>query len=673
MKKTRARLALQHAIAALLADAVEPKNIVLRVLRMVCENIGWLAGVLWVPNSDGRFLRCAHWWKSPGTALARFGSRSRRYRFTPGVGLPGRVWQSGRPAWISNVRTDSNFPRFRGEARDGLHGAFAFPIHVNGEVVAVMEFFSDKIQPPDRALLQSMATAGGQLGQFLARGRAQDEARRERALLRAQGELSPEGILVVNQRGRIVSFNQQFVSMWGIPDAVIKRKSDDEALAGVLGKLVDPQGFIARVRHLYRNRSERSSEEITLKDGRIFARHSAPIFSGSRNYYGRVWYFRDVTELKRAAAKLSASEEKYHKLFSSAAHAILLIDAKTRKVIDANMAARKLYGYTLQEFMRLDFHQLSAKREKTGGGMRQASPKSRAKISVRYHKRKNGVKFPVEITSGAFRAGGRKMIIEMVTDLSDRLRAQEVAELRQKIGFARDFIANASHELRSPTAVILAFSETLLGGASKRSQRRDKFVQTIHRHAVHLHRLLDDLLDMARLDSGKSQAHPKRIPLTRYLGDFLRQQAPGIRRKGIRIRIDLRKSVFISMDETQLRRVISNLLDNAVKYTSPRGLITVSLRASLGRAVIAFTDSGIGISKKDLPLIFNRFHRADTAFSHKIKGTGLGLSLVKEIVTAQGGSIWAESSEGRGSTFYVALPFQMHEIPVRRAAQLSPN
>ena len=123
-------------------------------------------------------------------------------------------------------------------------------------------------------------------------------------LLKVAHDTSPDGVLVVDARERIASYNRRFVRMWGIPRNIVRTRSDRKALQAVLKKLVDPQGFVARVDYLYKKRRERSREEIALKDGRIFERHSAPIFSTNGEYFGRVWYFRDITERRRAEVRL---------------------------------------------------------------------------------------------------------------------------------------------------------------------------------------------------------------------------------------------------------------------------------------------------------------------------------------------------------------------------------
>ncbi|MBI5883962.1 MAG: PAS domain-containing protein [Elusimicrobia bacterium] len=138
------------------------------------------------------------------------------------------------------------------------------------------------------------------------RNRTEDDLRFTNALLRAQQEVSPDGILVVDEQGRMVSFNNRFLEMWGIPPKVAESRSDERALRSVLAKLVDPEGFMAGVRRLYRRRKLRTRSEIALKDGRVFDRYSAPMLGPEGDYYGRVWFFHDVSERKRVERERQA-------------------------------------------------------------------------------------------------------------------------------------------------------------------------------------------------------------------------------------------------------------------------------------------------------------------------------------------------------------------------------
>jgi len=152
-------------------------------------------------------------------------------------------------------------------------------------------------------------------------------------LLAAQIEHAPDGVLVVDEQGKMISFNQRFVSMWGIPEEIVRSRSDEEALKFVLGKLVDPQGFLSRVHYLYQHREERSRDEIELEDGRVFERHSSPVLGPRKEYYGRVWYFRDISDHKRAQAELRESRELLQAILDNTTAVIYVKDTEGRYLL----------------------------------------------------------------------------------------------------------------------------------------------------------------------------------------------------------------------------------------------------------------------------------------------------------------------------------------------------
>jgi PAS domain S-box-containing protein len=160
---------LALAESATLADAAR------RVLQSICEGLGWDYGALWNLDAAAEVLRCVDTWHVPDTNPSEFEAISRAAWFTRGVGLPGRVWESGKPAWIRDVVADNNFPRAPIAAKEDLHGAFALPILIRGSVVGVMEFFSREIRQPDEELLRMLSKVGEQIGQFMERKRAEEE------------------------------------------------------------------------------------------------------------------------------------------------------------------------------------------------------------------------------------------------------------------------------------------------------------------------------------------------------------------------------------------------------------------------------------------------------------------------------------------------------------------
>jgi signal transduction histidine kinase/integral membrane sensor domain MASE1/ActR/RegA family two-component response regulator len=181
-----ARRAAEYEIGRSLSEADTSDDAMPRILRVVCDTLRWDFGAFWVPDGGDARLRCVELWHDPALPLAEFAAESRRRGFESSVGLPGRVWAEGRPAWVPDVTGDGNFPRAPVAARAGIRGAFGFPIVAGGNVIAVMEFFSREIRQPDDRLLQLFALIGGQIGLFIQRHRAEEERKRaDRALREA--------------------------------------------------------------------------------------------------------------------------------------------------------------------------------------------------------------------------------------------------------------------------------------------------------------------------------------------------------------------------------------------------------------------------------------------------------------------------------------------------------
>jgi PAS domain S-box-containing protein len=169
------RLTVEYVAARALAESTTLAEAAGHVLHAICETLGWDHGGLWDVDTSGGILRCVETWHSPTVDVPEFEAISRGTTFTRGVGLPGRVWASGAPAWVPDVVADANFPRAEVARREGLHGAFALPLLIRGNVVGVMEFFSRDIREPDEHLLGMLTTVGTQVGAFIERRRVEEE------------------------------------------------------------------------------------------------------------------------------------------------------------------------------------------------------------------------------------------------------------------------------------------------------------------------------------------------------------------------------------------------------------------------------------------------------------------------------------------------------------------
>jgi GAF domain-containing protein len=183
-KRAEQRLRTQHTVTQMLAEAATLEEVIPKILQAVCEFLLWDLAALWRLDREAGVLRCVEVWHKESVEVSNFEAVSRERTFTPGTGLPGRVWFSREPAYISDVVHDASFLRASIAAREGLHAAFGFPILLGGDVMGVMEFFSREVRQPEQELLNMMASLGSQIGQFIERKRAED------ALHHAQTELA---------------------------------------------------------------------------------------------------------------------------------------------------------------------------------------------------------------------------------------------------------------------------------------------------------------------------------------------------------------------------------------------------------------------------------------------------------------------------------------------------
>ncbi|HEX4610701.1 MAG TPA: ATP-binding protein, partial [Urbifossiella sp.] len=236
----------------------------------------------------------------------------------------------------------------------------------------------------------------------------------------------------------------------------------------------------------------------------------------------------------------------------------------------------------------------------------------------------------------------------------------DTTDLRRLERLRQDFVANVSHELKTPLAVISSTVEALQDGAADDPEMGPVFLGRVADEAARLMELIQDLLSLARVESGELGLEPGPVPLDRAIADCLERQAPRAEAKTLTLvekpPADAPAGVAALADPGALRQVLDNLVDNAIKYTPNGGRITVRWSAAGGQVGFEVEDTGIGISEADQARVFERFYRADKARSRDAGGTGLGLAIVKHLVQAMRGTVRVSSKLGRGTTFRVTLP-----------------
>jgi two-component system phosphate regulon sensor histidine kinase PhoR len=233
---------------------------------------------------------------------------------------------------------------------------------------------------------------------------------------------------------------------------------------------------------------------------------------------------------------------------------------------------------------------------------------------------------------------------------------QDVTQEHRYEQLRKEFVANVSHELKSPLTSIRSLTETLLGGAIEEAGSNRRFVQLIDEDAGRLSNLIDDLLTLSQIESQAVPLRRSAVELRPLAEAVLTTLQPHLERRRITASLEVPAGLSVDADPERLRQVFANLLDNAVKYNTDGGRITVSAAREGGSVRVAISDTGIGIPDADLSRVFERFYRVDKARSRELGGTGLGLSIVKHIVESHGGAIAVTSRLGQGSKFSFTLP-----------------
>jgi two-component system phosphate regulon sensor histidine kinase PhoR len=339
----------------------------------------------------------------------------------------------------------------------------------------------------------------------------------------------------------------------------------------------------------------------------------------------------------------TAEQNQQEAVLNSMVEGVLLLDEEHRIRL-ANRAFNTLLGLpadargkTLLETLRL--HELSQlvdslaeQKQVVGFEFRTSHPKERW--------------FQVNGAAVFDHEGGRQGTVLVFHDLT-RLKQLESART--------DFVANVSHELRTPLSLIKGYVETLLDGAKDNPEVAERFLRTIERNAERLKLLIDDLLTISELESGRLQLNVQPLNLTRLAEKVLMDFQTRAGQKSINL-VNEVPDLTVAGDAGRLEQVLDNLVDNAIKYGREQGKVIISARPAQATVEVSVEDDGPGIPAESLERVFERFYRVDKARSREQGGTGLGLSIVKHIVLAHRGQVWAESEPGKGTTFHFTLP-----------------
>lgn len=338
-----------------------------------------------------------------------------------------------------------------------------------------------------------------------------------------------------------------------------------------------------------------------------------------------------------------------------------------------NPAAQRIVGWGRQDALGLDYKSVLQLLGKDGHELDKSNDPVFEVLTSNQQKRthdlllqtNSGKRIAISVVASPIGHLGSGAII-VFRDIT-----KELAEEKEQA----EFISTASHEMRTPVASIEGYLGLALNPATaKIDDKARDFITKAHESAKHLGRLFQDLLDVSKADDGRLSNNPKVINVVNFTQDIIADLKPKADQKGLRIFFkpstgageegsgltNVTPMFYIYLDADHLREVLSNLIENAIKYT-PAGEVVVDINGDEGHVVISIADSGIGIPAEDIPHLFQKFYRVDNSDTREIGGTGLGLYLCRRLIEAMNGRIWVESEYKHGSTFFVEVPRISHE------------
>ncbi|HBA88570.1 MAG TPA: hypothetical protein DCZ75_11500 [Geobacter sp.] len=375
----------------------------------------------------------------------------------------------------------------------------------------------------------------------------------------------------------------------------------------------------------------------------------------------------EINERKQAQECLKESEQRFRTIFESNSDGLIALRIEDNKFYMCNRAICRMLGYGEDELLRLSIADIHPK-DKLPHVIRQFERQIKGEISVAEDlpvKRKDGSVFYADVNTSPIILDGKTHIIGAFRDVTQRRKLQEseIARLaaEETCRTKSDFLANMSHELRTPLNSVIGFSELLQDELyGPMNEKQQEYVNSIHASGRHLLSLINDILDLSKVESGKMELELSVFPLRELLNDSLMMFKEKAMKGAIGIHLELapEADANITADQRKLKQIMVNLLSNAVKFTPAGGAIDVNAVRAGDFIEIAVADSGIGIKVKDIPKLFKPFTQLESVYTREYEGTGLGLALTMRLVELHGGAIRVESEIGKGSRFSFTLPFK---------------
>ncbi|MEP7226831.1 MAG: response regulator, partial [Gemmatimonadales bacterium] len=501
-----------------------------------------------------------------------------------------------------------------------------------------------------------------------------EELRGQKDFLRKVVDTNPQLVFIKDWDGRFVLANRAVADLYGTTAGELEGKSD----ADFNSNAAELESFLRADREVMQSGRALSVSEEAVTDGRTgairwFQTIKVPLTAPDGMGKQVLGVATDITERRRAGEQLRRTADELEALVQASPLAIVGIDMEG-KVLSWYGVAETIFGWTADEVIGRPLANVPPEKQEEFRALRTRVLHGDSIVGLETSRiRKDGSRIDVSISYAPLhdRRGhtvGATIVYQDITErrlVAEQRQAREAAEAASRA--KSNFLANMSHELRTPLNAIIGFSELLedqtFGPLNEKQQR---YVHNVHSSGRHLLQLVNDILDLAKIEAGRLVLEPESINLNALLHDMQRGLEPlaVAKRQTFVLEVPQELPTLIA-DRGKVKQILYNLLSNAIKFTKDGGRIGVRAMPVRGddggdQVQVAVWDSGVGMAEEDLHRIFLEFEQVDSSYVRQQEGTGLGLALTRRLVEAHRGKIWVESKPGEGSTFTFVLPTVLH-------------